>query len=336
MDDSMTGTAIVRRRIGGTPRVSSMKSAVAAPLGGLFRASSQDDADATIAAALSAGITHIDVAPQYGRGLAEQRVGRALTSQRRDEFVLSTKVGRLLIPTDTPEPMRNFPEALGVRMTYDTSADGIRRSLDDSIERMGELAPDILLLHDPDRYAEGDALRRLIESAHTALVDLKRQGRIGAIGIGVNAPEPCRIALDVGAWDCFLLAGRYSVLRQDDDGILDACRAHGTSVFVGAPFMSGALAGGSTWRYGPIPDDVAYDLGRLRATCARFAVPVEAVALQYPLRHPAVASVVVGMRSPDEVSRNVSALLSAVPEALWTELHELGFIDRSPESDGRS
>ena len=198
-----------------------------------------------------------------------------------------------------------------------------------SSDLLGGISPDILLLHDPDRYAEGDALRRLIESAHGALVRLKREGRVSAIGIGVNSPVPCRTALEIGDWDCFLLAGRYSALRQEDDGILDACQARGTSVLVGAPFMSGALVGGSTWRYGPIPGDIAADIEKLRAVCARHDVPVEAVALQYPLRHSAVASVVVGMRSPAEVAQNVRALRIAVPELLWDELRALGLIDRS-------
>jgi len=326
--DKVGSGAIERRRVGQTSLSISVMGLGAAPLGGLFQASSQMEADATIAAALSAGINHVDVAPQYGRGLAERRVGQSLSAHDRSSFVLSTKVGRLLVATARPEPMKNFPEALDVAMTYDTSAAGIRQSLSESIERLGGISPDILLLHDPDRYAEGDALRRLIESAHGALVELKREGRISAIGIGVNSPVPCRAALEIGDWDCFLLAGRYSALRQEDDGILDACQARGTSVLVGAPFMSGALVGGSTWRYGPIPGDIAADIEKLRAACARHDVPVEAVALQYPLRHPAVASVVVGMRSPAEVARNVRALRTAVPELLWDELRALGLIDR--------
>jgi D-threo-aldose 1-dehydrogenase len=246
----------------------------------------------------------------------------------RSSFVLSSKVGRLLVPTETPHPMQNFPEALGVDMIYDTSAEGIRRSLSESVARLGGIWPDILLLHDPDRYAEGDELRRLIESAHRALSDLKREGRVRAIGIGVNSPAPCHVALAIGDWDCFLLAGCYSVLRQEDDGILEACRARAISVLIGAPFMSGALAGGSTWRYRPIPAAVATDIDKLRAAAVRHDVPVEALALQYPLRHPAVASVVVGMRSPQEVEQNVRALTASVPDALWDELRDLGLIDR--------
>ena len=321
-------TTVARRRIGRTSLEVSVMGLGAAPLGGLYRPSSQADADATIDAAQSAGLTHIDVAPHYGQGLAEQRVGRSLGRSGRDNFTLSTKVGRLLVPGSAEVSVKNFPEALPFATVYDATADGIRRSLDESIVRLGGRAPDMLLLHDPDRYAEGAALRSLIESAHAALLSLKREGRVAAIGLGVNAPEPCRMALEVGDWDCFLLAGSYSVLRQDDEGVLDACLAKGVSVLIGGPYMSGALAGGSTWRYRPIPDAIARDIEQLRAVCAQHDVPIEAVALQYPLQHPAVASVVVGMRSADEVRQNVSHLRAIIPDLLWDELRALGYAKR--------
>jgi len=314
-----------RRAIGKTGVEISVMGLGAAPLGGLYQPSSQRDADATIAAAHAAGITHIDVAPHYGRGLAEVRVGHGLGRSAADAFVLSTKVGRLLRPTAAPVPMPNFPEALPVETSYDVSARGIAQSFTDSIERLASHVPSILLLHDPDRYAEGEALRTLIATAHRALCELKIIIVVAAIGIGVNAPEACRIALEVGDWDCFLLAGRYSVLRQEDEGVLDACLARGVSVLIGAPFMSGALAGGTTWRYRPIPADVAADIAMLRALCARYGVPMEAVALQFPLRHPAVTSVVVGMRNAREVEKNAQALSTPVPDEFWHELPALGF-----------
>ena len=320
-----------RRKIGRTALEISVLGLGAAPLGGLYNASSQADADATIDAARSAGLSHIDVAPHYGQGLAEQRVGRSLGMFDRDMFTLSTKVGRLLLPADDPEPVRNFPEALPFRTVYDASEQGIRRSLDESILRLAGRVPDILLLHDPDRYAEGEALRDLIGTAHVALQSLKREGHVAAIGLGVNTPAVCQLALEVGDWDCLLLASSYSVLRQDDEGVLDACLARGVSVFIGGPYMSGALAGGSTWRYRPIPDAVASDIARLRSICDRHGIPVEAVALQYPLQHPAVTSVIVGMRSAAEVWQNARHLHTQVPRALWEELRSAGFAKRSFE-----
>lgn len=166
----------------------------------------------------------------------------------------------------------------------------------------------------------------LIGEAYETLAALKQEGTVTAIGIGVNAPGPCRIALDVGDWDCFLLAGSYSVLRQEEAGLLDACGARGVSVLIGGPYMSGALAGGSTWRYRAIPEAVAADIGRLHVLCERYRVPMQALALQFPLRHPAVTSVVVGMRSAAEVALNIGFFDIHVPDELWDVLAAEGFI----------
>ena len=304
-----------------------------APLGGLFRPSSAHAAAETVTAALSAGINHIDVAPQYGLGLAEMRVGESLAALPARSLVLSTKVGRLLVPTEVPEVRPNWPEALSHAVTYDVTPEGIRRSLSESIARLGGRGPDMLFLHDPNRYAGGRELGRLIAEAHRTLSALREEDSVAAIGIGVNAPEPCRMALDVGPWDCFMLASSYSVLRQYDEGLLDRCARDAVSVLIGGPYMSGVLAGGTTWRYRAIPVDVAGDLTRLRALCARHGVPLEAAALQFPLRHPAVASVVVGMRSADEIRENVAFLRTSIPEAFWSDLAAEGFVRPSPHPE---
>ena len=298
----------------------------AAPLGGLYKVSSQADAVETIGAALAAGINFVDIAPHYGQGLAERRVGGSLEALAAGELVLSTKVGRLLEPGGAAPSAPNWPEALPYSTVYDTTPDGIRRSLRDSIERLGGRAPSMLLLHDPDRYADAAGLPALIRQAYETLSALREAGVVTAIGVGVNAPEPCRMALDIGDWDCFLLAGSYSVLRQEDEGLLDACRKRRTSVLIGGPYMSGALAGGSTWRYRAIPAAVAADIARLEGLCGRYGVPMQAVALQFPLRHPAVASVIVGMRSAAEVAQNIGFLHASVPVELWDELAAEGFI----------
>ena len=193
-----------------------------APLGGLYRASSDADAIATIGAALSRGISHADVAPQYGQGLAEHRVGVGLAAHPGGRMTLSTKVGRLLEPATPDAPANgNWPEALPFATIYDVTPAGIRRSVQDSVRRMGGRRPDLLLLHDPDRYANGPDLIRVIAEAYRTLVALRAEGSVGAIGMGVNTPEPCHLALDLGDWDCFLLAGTYSTIRQDDRGLLD-------------------------------------------------------------------------------------------------------------------
>jgi D-threo-aldose 1-dehydrogenase len=300
-----------------------------APLGGLFHSSSSRDAIETIGAAFEAGINFVDVAPQYGRGLAERRVGKALEALADRDLVLSTKVGRLLEPSENAEPFANWPEALSFAIVYDATPDGIRRSLDDSITRLRGHRPDVLLLHDPDRYAGGSDLIRLIEQAYGTLAALRDEGSVAGIGIGINSPEPCLSALDIGRWDCFLLAGTYSVLRQDDRGLLDRCLESDVSVLIGGPYMSGALAGGETWRYRPIPGEIATDIARLSEACARHGVPMQAAALQYPLLHPTVATIVVGMRSADEVRQNLGFLRTPVPTELWGDLARAGLTSQA-------
>jgi D-threo-aldose 1-dehydrogenase len=326
-------TAIERRRIGGTALCVSVLGLGAAPLGGLYQPSSTAQAIETVQAAAAAGIDLFDVAPHYGQGLAEQRLGAGLAMLHGQDFVLSTKVGRLLDPAPTVPSQPNWPEALPFRTSYDVSRAGINRSIEDSRRRLGGLGAAMLFLHDPDRQADGAALVALIAEAYRTLSDLRAQGLVSAIGIGVNAAEPCRLALDIGDWDCFLLAGTYSVLRQDDGGLLDLCARRGVSVLVGGPYMSGALAGGATWRYRPIPPDIAADIARLRQMCARNGVPVEAAALQFPLRHPAVAAVLVGMRSADEVARNVAFIQRDIPDSLWANLEAHGLIAGADRPD---
>jgi len=310
-----------RRRLGQTALEVSVLGFGAAPLGGMYTPCSDADALDTVRAAITAGISCFDVAPHYGQGLAELRLGRSLANVDAAGCIVATKVGRLLEPADAAPESPMWPEALPFRTVYDVSRDGIHRSVQASRARVGRPRFEILLLHDPDRYAEDEAaLRRSVAEAHRTLAALRADGTTDAIGLGVNSPNVCRIALELGHWDCFLLAGAYSVLRQEDAGVLDRCCAAGVSVLIGGPFMSGALAGGTTWRYRPIPAGVATDIVRLRDIGRAHGVPVEAAALQFPLRHPAVAAVVAGMRTAGEVRRNVDALHHPVPAAFWEEL----------------
>jgi D-threo-aldose 1-dehydrogenase len=320
--------AFENRRIGTTSLMVSTLGLGAAPLGGLFSRSSDTDAIETVRASVAAGINYIDVAPHYGQGLAEKRLGLAVSGISRSSFTLSTKVGRLLEETEaTPTSQGNWPEALNFATVYDTSRRGIVRSLDDSLARMGVAEVDILLLHDPDRYAQDAAsLRSMIAEAYETLSMLRDEGRVKAIGIGVNSPDPCLMAMEHGKWDCFVLAGSYSVLRQEDKNLLDRCVEASISVLIGGPYMSGALAGGSTWRYRPIPEEIERDLERLKTVCSEFDVPMQAAALQFPLQHPAVSSVIVGMRSAHEVAENVEFLSRSISADFWSTLADEGLI----------
>ncbi len=220
-----------------------------------------------------------------------------------------------------------WPEAVPFTTVYDVSRAGILRSLCDSRRRVGRDNFEILLLHDPDRYADTPAaLRRLISEAYATLSALREEGQVKAIGIGANSPEVGLAALELGQWDCFLLAGTYSVLEQNDRGLLDRCAQNSVSVLIGGPYMSGALAGGTTWRYRPIPIVIGALIARLNELCRDHRIPLPAAALQFPLLHPAVASVIVGMRSADEVGQNVAFLRQPIPDEFWEALLSEGFI----------
>ncbi len=303
----------------------------AAPLGGMYERSSDAAAAETVRAALEAGITLFDVAPHYGQGLAERRLGHGLSQTRSGGCVVSTKVGRLLNPAPQPPQSSMWPEALPFTTTYDVSRAGILRSLQDSRKRVGRSVFEILLLHDPDRYADSPGmLQRLISEAYVTLSELRAEGLVKAIGIGANSPEVGLAALDLGQWDCFLLAGTYSVLGQDDRGLLARCAVNAVSVLIGGPYMSGALAGGSTWRYRPIPTEIGARIARLSVLCRDHGISLQAAALQFPLLHSAVASVIVGMRSADEVAQNVAFLRHPIPDDFWERLLAEGFIAERP------
>jgi D-threo-aldose 1-dehydrogenase len=285
-----------------------------APLGGLYEAVEDDAAQAVARRAWELGLRLFDTAPLYGSGLAEQRVGRALRDVPRKELVLSTKVGRLLRPGVAPQSFFAGTPPLGP--VFDFGYDATLRSLDESLDRLGLDRVDVVLIHDPDaHYAQA------IEGAYPALERLRAEGVVGAIGVGMNQSELlCRFARD-GDFDCFLLAGRYTLLdRSAGDELLPLCHERGIAVIAGGVFNSGILASGTTYDYLPAPPPVVERARQLRETCARFGVPLEAAALQFPARHPAVACVVVGSRSAEELEEDVRLFELDVPEALWQEL----------------
>ena len=326
-DEPARHALMEQRRLGRTGLSVSVLGLGAAPLGGMYAPTSDAAAAETVCAALDAGITLIDVAPHYGQGLAERRLGLGLAQRPSGGYAVSTKVGRLLEPSPEPSTSPMWPEALPFRTIYDVSRAGILQSLTDSRARVGRTQFEILLLHDPDRYADdAKILSRLIAEAYRTLAELRDTGQVRAIGLGVNSAEVCHMAFDLGEWDCFLLARSYSVLGQNDMGLLARCHQAGVSVLIGGPYMSGALAGGTTWRYRPVPADIAANIARLRALCAAHGVPLEAAALQFPLLHPAVAAVLTGMRSAEEVRQNVDFLHCAIPPAFWRTLLAEGFV----------
>jgi D-threo-aldose 1-dehydrogenase len=298
-----------------------------APLGNLFAPVAEEDAAATVGSALEAGLTYVDTAPHYGLGLAERRLGRLLAGVPRDRFVVSTKVGRLvrpLAPGETADP-EGFADSPPARRVWDLSGDGVRRSLEESLERLGLDRVDILLLHDPD-----DHEREAYEQAVPALIGLRDQGVVTAIGAGMNQAEMLtRFVRDLDI-DVVLVAGRYSLLDQRALAeLLPTCAARGTAVVVGGVFNSGLLADprpGATFDYAPAPPELVDRAARLAEVCARHGTPLRAAALAFPFGHPAVTSVLVGARSAAEVKDAVACFEWPVPGELWAELVATGLL----------
>ncbi|HEV8031650.1 MAG TPA: aldo/keto reductase [Stellaceae bacterium] len=328
-----------KRRIGRTSLEVTALGLGCATLGGTRIQITRQEAEAIVRAAWDAGVRYVDAAPYYGFGQAERVVGDALRDEPRDEWVLSTKVGRLLrpFPQVAPEPGRRHPLPFGV--VYDYSYDGIMRSFEDSLKRLGLARIDILYVHDIGKYQHGDAhpvlIQSLRESGYRALENLKGSGAIGAIGIGVNEREVLLEALDWGEWDAFLLAGRYTLLEQAPlDDLLPRCQKAGTSIVVGGPLNSGILAGRDTWNYQTAPPEVVARVDAIRAVCDRHGVPLAAAALQFPLAHPAVAAIIPGPRNPDEFRSNLELLQHPIPAGLWRDLREAGLLHPDAPTPG--
>ncbi|MGW1274453.1 aldo/keto reductase [Streptomyces sp. NPDC002491] len=301
-----------------------------AALGNLYRPVSDDDAQATVDAAWDAGVRTFDTAPHYGLGLSERRLGAALRDRPRDAYTLSTKVGRLLVPQPQGAAGDDLANGFAVpathRRVWDFSADGVLRSLEASLHRLGVDRIDVVLLHDPDDHAE-QALRE----AYPALERLRAEGVIGAIGVGMNQSAlPARFVRETDV-DVVLLAGRYTLLDQEGlSELLPEAAARGRGVVIGGVFNSGLLTAprpGATYDYAPAPRPVLERALRLLAVSERHGVPLRAAALRFPFGHPAVASVLTGARSPQEVHDTVQQLRRPIPDALWEELRAEGLLD---------
>ncbi len=291
-------------------------------VGNLHRPVPSDAAAQAVTAAWDVGIRYFDTAPLYDLGGGERRLGEALAGYPRDGYVLSTKVGRLVAPHG---------------IEHDYSHDGVLRSLEDSLRRLGLTRIDVALIHDIDPYNHGaDQPRRFreaMEGAYPALDRLRREGVLGAIGVGVNSWRVCQDAAGAADFDCFLLAGRYTLLEQEALAFLSLCARRGIGVIVGAPYNTGILArgavAGAQHGYTEPSLQIAERVRRLEAVCARHGVSLGAVALQFPLAHPAVAAVLPGPRSAAQVEASVRWLGETIPGGVWEALKGEGLIDAS-------
>lgn len=298
-----------------------------ATMGGTRVKVTRQQGEDIVTAAWDAGVRYVDTAPFYGIGAAEHRVGDALRDKPRDEWVLGTKVGRLLCPT---KEGRIDPMPFDV--IYDYSYDGIMRSVEDSYQRLGLARIDIALVHDIGAYQHGAELNAqyfkvLAESGYKALEELKRTGVVSAIGIGVNEKEVLLDALKIGDWDAFLLAGRYTLLEQGPlDDLLPQCKARGTSIIVGGPLNSGILAGRDTWNYAAAPAEVVAKVKKIQAVCDAHKVPLPAAALQFPLAHPVVCAIIPGPRTAAEFNENLPLFTRKIPAGLWSDLKSQGLL----------
>jgi D-threo-aldose 1-dehydrogenase len=291
-----------------------------APIGGLYEPVSEAAARAVVDCAWERGLRLFDTAPLYGSGLSERRVGAALRDRPRDDFVLSTKVGRLLRAGGQPAAM--FEGAPPLEPVFDFSFDGVLRSLEESLERLGLDRIDVVYIHDPDDHF-GEALA----GAYPALERLRGEGVVRAIGVGMNQSEMlARFARETDV-DCLLLAGRYTLLDTSAlDELLPLCLERGIAVIAGGAFNSGVLAGNTHYNYAPAEPAVLARVSRLAEICARRDIPLSAAAVQFPLGHPAIACVLVGCRSSAEVDEDVALFELDVPAKLWEELRTEGLL----------
>lgn len=312
-----------------------------APLGNLGTAVPEDSAVACLQAAWDAGIRHYDTAPHYGAGLAEHRLGNALRSRPRDSYTLSTKVGRLLHAAEDRRPMnQGFLHALPFRRTFDYTAAGTVRSLEDSHQRMGLSRFDIVYIHDCSEDWHGPHWKERFAEAMTGaaqvLTALRDKGEIRAWGMGLNLVEPALACLEAAKPDLFLIAGRYTLLDHGAfEALFPACLAKGVRIVLGGPYNSGLLAGGTTFNYEPAKADMVARAVAIRALCERHGTDIKAAALQFCAAHPAVAAVIPGPRSAAEVEQNAALMQAEIPGALWADLRRAGLLPENAPTPER-
>jgi len=305
-----------------------------APLGNLFAPVSDESAEGAIAAALAAGIRYFDTAPFYGYGLSERRLGAALSHLPQQSVSISTKVGRLIVADPAHTPTEGYL-VNGYRAVFDYSRDAVLRSFDESLKRLRRDRVDVLLLHDIGAETHGarhaSVLRQVLQEALPAMQQLKDMGGCQGIGIGVNESAACLEMMQRCHLDCILFAGRYTLLEQASlHTVMAQAQRDGTAIIIGGAFNSGLLADpagpGATYNYAPVDAATKGRAQRIYDICAQHRVDVGAAALQFVLAHPAVASVVVGMRTAAEVEHAIARLRVPIPPALWESLRAAGLL----------
>ena len=310
-----------------------------AALGGLYGDIPEEQATAVVRRALDLGLNLFDTAPLYGSGRSELRLGRALKGVPRDSYVLATKVGRILVPTEGKDRGQEiFENAPPFKPVFDFSYEGVMRSFESSLERLGVDRIDILHIHDPDDHYD-----EAIKGAYPAIDKLRSQGVIRAVSAGMNQWEMLVRFAREGRFDCFLLAGRYSLLEQESmDELLPLCIEKKIGIMAGGTYNSGILAkgaqAGSKYNYADAPPQVIEKARQLEEVAARHQVSIKAAASQFALAHPAITCIIPGTRQPGRVDENFELLTEKIPTAFWNELKERGLIRREapvPEGEGK-
>jgi len=301
-----------------------------APIGNFLREIDEPTADAMVRHAWDAGVRFYDTAPMYGHGLSELRLGDSLRWKKRDDFVLASKVGRVLRAGRRSEiDFAPWNNAAPNTMAFDYSYDGTMRSFEDSLQRLALERIDMLFIHDIDRFTRGDeqpeVFRQAMDGCWRALERLRSEGVVKAIGVGVNEWEVCHEALKQRDFDCFLLAGRYTLLEQEAlDGFLPLCEERGAAVLVGGGFNSGILATGAVpgakYNYAPAPAAVMDKVAKIEAVCREHGVPLPAAALQFVVAHPAIPAFCAGTRTVEQLEQNLKWFSHPIPADFWAEL----------------
>ncbi len=313
--------------------------------GNIYKAMGDQDALDTLDAGWDAGVRYFDTAPLYGSGLSEIRVGKGLARYPRNEFVISTKVGWRLEPiepgADQSGAVSVFDNALPYRGVMDYSLDAAKRSLEESLQRLDTDHVEIVLMHDPDEsvstqpnfepYAVSH-FKAAMDNVYPWLDDLRRQGVVKAIGLGMNQWQMLYDFANAGDFDCFLLAGRYTLLEQESlQKFLPLCAQKQISIIVGGPYNSGILASGAVpgayYNYAPAPHAITERVQQIEKVCAQYNVPLQSAALQFPFGHPTVAAIIPGARSAAELMQNIAYFKQTIPADFWAELKQLKLID---------
>jgi D-threo-aldose 1-dehydrogenase len=309
----------------------------AAPIGNFLRPIPEHEAGAMIDRAWDAGMRYFDTAPYYGHGLSELRLGHYLRWKPRRDYVISSKVGRVLTAARREDiDFKPWVDGAAFKTRFDYSYDGTMRSFEDSLQRLGLEHIDILFIHDADVFTHGAEMqkvyfRQAMDGCYRALIKLREQGLVKAVGVGVNNWEVMLDFMKAGDFDTLLVAGRYTLLEQEAlNDLLPLCERRGTAIVIGGGFNGGILATGAVpgakWNYAPAPAHIMEKVRKIEAVCARYKVPLAAAALQFLLAHPAVASHVPGTRTVEQMTQNLMLVAHPIPKAFWQELKAEGLV----------